>query len=84
MATGMEMKLGQPFLSTFVKSRSFPHNEGGGGNIITLKSGPTFPQGGRFWPQERLWAESRWQFDPRVTLLKLLVAVCKLVPQRVD
>ena len=29
MATEMEMKLGQLFLSTFVKSRSFAHNEGG-------------------------------------------------------
>lgn len=52
----MEMKVGQLFLSIFVKSRSFPHREGSN-SVITLKPGPTFPPGvgvGRFWPQEPL------------------------------
>lgn len=66
MATEMEMKLGQLFLSTFVKSGYFLTTKGAK-NIITFKPGPTLPQGGRFWPQERLWAESRWQFDPSHT-----------------
>ena len=53
MAIEMEMKVGQLFLSIFVKSRSFPHNEGSK-SVITLKPGPAFPWGGRFWPQEPL------------------------------
>lgn len=44
MAIVMEMKVGQLFLSIFVKSRSFPHSEGSN-SVITLKAEPTFPRG---------------------------------------